>query len=283
MIFEPSWTVASADGSVIAAYELGGTGEPLLIAHATGFCGTMYSGLADELTDTFRVVAFDFRGHGNSAAGKHIDLSWDRMAEDILAVVNHLGDTKLAGFGHSMGGGTLALAEHLRPGTFQSLFLYEPIMFPSEFPKEGQNSMAAAARRRRATFGSRPEVLARYAARPPLSHLRARFLLDYIDNGFAEVPEGVTLKCSPENEARIFEEGRALQISRLTTMMAPTVVAVGQPHEGPDPALLGPYAAKGLGNATLRRYDHLDHFGPFEDPWTISRDIRAHAAACSRS
>ena len=39
---DPSWTVKSNDGSHLAAYELGGTGEVLLIAHATGLCGAMY-------------------------------------------------------------------------------------------------------------------------------------------------------------------------------------------------------------------------------------------------
>ena len=64
---KPSWTVASADGCELAGYELGGRGDDvLLIAHATGLCGAMYQLLADELTDTFRVVAFDFRGHGDS-------------------------------------------------------------------------------------------------------------------------------------------------------------------------------------------------------------------------
>ena len=48
---EPSWKVKSSDGSHVAAYELGGSGEVLLIAHATGLCGAMYQLLADQLTD----------------------------------------------------------------------------------------------------------------------------------------------------------------------------------------------------------------------------------------
>jgi pimeloyl-ACP methyl ester carboxylesterase len=280
VIVEPDWTIASADGNTIAVYEFGGSGEPLLLVHATGFGAPMYRAFARELTDTFRVVALDVRGHGNSSAQPGIDLDWDRLADDVIAVANRIGDGPLHAFGHSMGGGVLALAEHLRPGTFRSLFLYEPIAFPSDFPMTGQNFMANTARKRRDKFASREEVLYRYATRPPLNSIRAEFLVDYIDNGFVDNTDGtVSLKCLPENEARIFEEARAMQIERVADVVTPTVVAVGQSHESLDPALLGPFVAKGLANATLLHYDHIGHFGPFEDPFTIAQDVRKHASS----
>jgi pimeloyl-ACP methyl ester carboxylesterase len=280
VIVEPDWTVATTDGNVVAGYELGGDGEPLLIAHATGFCGPMYRCLARELIDGFRVVALDVRGHGNSSGHADIDLNWDRIAEDVLGVVDHIGQGPVHGFGHSMGGGVLALAEALRPGTFRSFFLYEPIMFPDDFPMAGQNFMASNARKRRETFASREEVLYRYASRPPLSNLRAEFLIDYIDNGFSDNADGtVGLKCLPNNEARIFEEARTMKISRVAHVTTPTVVAVGLSAGVPDPATLGPFVAEGLSEATLLRYDHVDHFGPFEDPFTIAQDIRKHATS----
>jgi hypothetical protein len=37
--------------------------------------------------------------------------------------------------------------------------------------------------------------------------------------------------------------------------------------------------AKGLANATLLHYDHIGHFGPFEDPFTIAQDVRKHASS----
>jgi pimeloyl-ACP methyl ester carboxylesterase len=280
VIVEPDWSIASADGNTIAVYEFGGSGEPLLLVHATGFCAPMYRAFARELTETFRVVALDVRGHGNSSAQPDIDLDWDRLAEDVIAVANRITDGPMHAFGHSMGGGVLTLAEHLRPGTFRSLFLYEPIAFPSDFPMTGQNFMATAARKRRDAFASREEVLYRYATRPPLNSIRAEFLVDYIDNGFADNADGsVSLKCLPQNEARIFEEARAMQIERVADVATPTVVAVGQTHESLDPALLGPFVAKGLANATLLHYDHIGHFGPFEDPFTIAQDIRKHACS----
>jgi pimeloyl-ACP methyl ester carboxylesterase len=280
VIVEPDWTVQSTDGNTIAVYEFGGSGEPLLLVHATGFCASMYRAFARELTDAFRVVAIDVRGHGNSSGQPDIDLTWDRIADDVVAVASRISNGPLHAFGHSMGGGVLALAEHLHPGTFRSFFLFEPIAFPSDFPMNGQNLMATAARKRRDRFVSRDEVLYRYASRPPLNTIRAEFLVDYVDNGFADNPNGtVSLKCLPANEARIFEEARAMQIERVADVATPTIVAVGQTQESLDPAQLGPFVAKGLANATLLHYDHIGHFGPFEDPFTIAQDVRRHASS----
>ena len=280
----PSWTVESNDGSQIAGYELGGSGEVVLIAHATGLCGAMYQLFADHLADRFRVVAFDFRGHGDSSASPDIDYGWDRMAEDVAAVTEHIGAETIHGFGHSMGGAALLLTERNVPSTFASMFLFEPIIFPDDVSKEGQNVMGAAARRRRAEFDSRADVLYRYAGRPPFNQIHAGFLAGYVDNGFSEQPDGrVRLKCLPEVEAQIFENGRQIELSAVQHLTTPIVVAVGHDEPGPNPARLGPPLADALASGSLLRYDHIGHFGPLQDPWTIARDLANHVVTTAGS
>ncbi len=275
---DTSWTVTSNDGSQVAAYELGGSGEVLLIAHATGLCGAMYQLLADQLTHRFRVVALDFRGHGSSSRSPDTDYRWSRMAEDVTAVTEHIDAGPVYGFGHSMGGAALLLAEKMAPSTFRSLFLFEPIIFPDDFAKLGQNVMAEAARRRRAEFDSRAEVLYRYASRPPFNRVLAGFLASYIDNGFADQPDGgVRLRCLPEVEAEMFENGRGSDLSAVHDLETPIAVAVGQDEPGPNPARLGPPLAAALARGQLIRYDHIGHFGPLQDPWSVARDIVQHA------
>jgi len=61
-----SLTVPSSGGVAVALHDLGGTGAPLLVCHATGFHGRMYAPLARRLTARFHVFALDFRGHGAS-------------------------------------------------------------------------------------------------------------------------------------------------------------------------------------------------------------------------
>jgi len=279
---EPSWIAGSNDGARIAAYELGGRGDVLLIAHATGLCGPMYQLLADELTDRFRVVALDFRGHGNSSATPDLDYRWQRMAEDVVAVSEQIGTTPIHGFGHSMGGAALLLAENLAPSTFASLYLFEPIIFPPEQSSEGQNEMAVGARRRRLDFESRVEVLARYAGRPPFNRVLAGFLAAYVDHGFADTPDGrVRLKCLPEVEAMVFENGRAADVTAVRHLATPVAVAVGHDEPGPNPARLGPALAESLKRGELLRYEHIGHFGPLQDPWTVARDMRRHIDAAT--
>jgi pimeloyl-ACP methyl ester carboxylesterase len=276
---EPSWTVNSSDGSHVAGYELGGSGDVLLIAHATGLCGAMYQLLADELTDRFRVVAFDFRGHGDSSGSPDLDYSWDRMAEDVAAVTAHIGAGAIHGFGHSMGGAALLLAERNTPSTFTSLYLFEPIIFSSEFSTEGQNVMAVAARRRRTEFESRADVLYRYAGRPPFNRVLAGFVAAYIDNGFAEQADGrVRLKCLPEVEARIFSNGGQVELGAVENIATPIAVAIGHDEPGSNPSRLGPPLVDVLAHGRLIRYDHIGHFGPLQDPWSVARDIAGHIA-----
>jgi pimeloyl-ACP methyl ester carboxylesterase len=277
---EPSWTVKSRDGSRLAGYELGGAGEVLLIAHATGLCGAMYQLLADHLTDQFRVVALDFRGHGDSSASPDLDYGWDRMAEDVAAVISHIGAGPLHGFGHSMGGAALLLAERDAPSTFASMYLYEPIIFSSEFSTEGQNVMAERARQRRLEFESRADVLYRYASRPPFNRVHAGFVAGYVDNGFADLPDGrVRLKCLPDVEARIFSNGGQVELGAVEHVTTPIAVAIGHEEQGSNPSRLGPPLADALVHGHLVRYDHIGHFGPLQDPWTIARDIALHVEA----
>src|SRR5690606_33432322 len=95
---EPSLTVASriavhsslvrvpsSDGVTVAVHDLGGSGEPLLISPATGFCGGAYGPLATELHERFHVYALDYRAHGESSAPGSEALAWERMTDDLEA------------------------------------------------------------------------------------------------------------------------------------------------------------------------------------------------------
>src|SRR6185369_5063461 len=110
------------------------------------------------------------------------------------------------------GGAALLLAEHRRPGTFRSLYLFEPIVLPDVLPDTfGPNMMADSARKRRPEFPSREAALYRYASRPPLNELRASALAAYIDNGFTVLGDGTArLSCLPDDEARTFASEQKL-------------------------------------------------------------------------
>src|SRR5689334_18157382 len=148
---------------MVAVHDLGGAGAPLLLCHATGFCGRAYEPLAAELADRFHVWALDFRGHGDSSAPEGERFHWDGMADDLLAAIDVIATGPIAVFGHSLGGGVAMLAEQRRPATLRWAYLFEPIVVPAVEGTgfAGPNIMSSAARRRRPTFPSKAAALHR--------------------------------------------------------------------------------------------------------------------------
>src|SRR5215210_4499717 len=115
-------TVTTADGVAIAVHHLGGSGPPVVMAHATGLHGLVWSPLAAALSDELTCIAFDQRGHGRSGDPPGLDFDWAGFGRDAIAVVDGLGLERPLGVGHSSGAAGLLLAEEARPGTFAGLY-----------------------------------------------------------------------------------------------------------------------------------------------------------------
>lgn len=148
-VFNDPLFVRSADGTSVATYDLGGSGNDLLLVHATGFCAGVWGPLAGRLPD-HRLSALDVRGHGRS--GSPATMDWEATGQDVLATVDGLELDRPLGVGHSMGGASLLMAEIQRPGTFAALWVFEPIVFPPDLPRPEPgtpNPMVEASRRRR--------------------------------------------------------------------------------------------------------------------------------------
>ena len=162
------------DGLGIAAYDFGGEGPDLLLVHATGFCAEPFGPLAASLARAFRCWGLDLRGHGHSDRPANDDFGWSGFATDVLTVVDQLGLDHPYGFGHSCGGATVLLAEQTRPGLFQALYCFEPVVMPDAVRDRmaGRNPLAESALRRRETFPSAEEAQANYASKPPYADPR---------------------------------------------------------------------------------------------------------------
>ncbi|HVT76243.1 MAG TPA: alpha/beta hydrolase [Acidimicrobiales bacterium] len=274
-------TTVTPDGNTIAFTDHGGSGPDLLLAHATGFCGGVWAPIADALTAGFRVVTFDERGHGASEPAPNGEYNWEGFATDALAVVDALDLQRPFGAGHSCGGALLVLAELRRPGTFRSIWAFEPIIFPVDEPIDVQptpngNRLSDGARRRRAVFASREEARANYASKPPLMWLDPRCLDGYVACGFVDEPDGsVRLACDPENEARTYEMGgRHGAYSRLHDVGCQVTLVCGETTDAIGPAAL-PLLAARLPHATVDIWTEHGHFGCLADPERTIDSIRA--------
>jgi pimeloyl-ACP methyl ester carboxylesterase len=268
--------VQSTDGVTVALHDLGGSGPPLIVCHATGFCAGAYGPLAERLAGERHVWALDFRGHGDSTFPDGDRYDWQGAADDLQAVLAELTDEPIDSIGHSMGGAALMLVEARAPGTLRSAYLFEPIVVPvgMERPPSQGNPMAEAARRRRGEFPSKADALWRYATKTPLRVLNAAALAAYVEHGFEDVDGVARLKLPPAHEAAVFEASGAATLDTLASVHVPVAVATGVLPEGEfGPALWAPMIADALPDGRLVRFDTLGHFGPLEDPPLVGASI----------
>lgn len=262
-------------GIDLVVHDFGGDGAPLLLCHANGFHGRVWGPLAAQLPDR-RCLGLDFRGFGDSTPPTETVYDWQQLGDDVLAVVDHFELTEVEAVGHSMGGAALLLAELARPGTFRHLFLFEPIVFPTGVAPT-DNPLAELTRHRRARFDSVEDAVERYATKATLGTLRPDCLELYVRHGFRADPDGgITLKATPEHEARHYEAGNGHPTwDLLGVVRCPVTVAVGM---GGHPAEVAPMVAKRLPAGELLPLPSLGHFGPLEDPELVASAIDAALA-----
>ncbi len=273
-------TIFSSGGVRLAVHELSGDDSlrPLLLCHATGFHARVWDSVAAEFPDRW-CLAPDFRGFGDSTAPDDGVFDWRGFADDVLAVVDHYDLHDVQAIGHSKGGAALLVAELARPGTFDRLVCFEPIVFPAPGPDTptpsagGPNPMAETARKRRDRFPSFEDAIDNYAAKPPMAALHPDALDDYVRHGFRPEGDGVVLKAAPEHEARTYEMGPRLGVfEELRGVGCPALVCGS--GDGAPPAQLAPMVAEQLPRGRFRRFDDLGHFGPLEDPAGFARAVR---------
>ncbi|GAA4557436.1 alpha/beta fold hydrolase [Planotetraspora kaengkrachanensis] len=105
------WTAESAGSGRYAEvnginlyYETYGTGSPMILLHGGLGSGEMFGPIIPTLADHHQVVLVDLQGHGRTA---DIDRPLDvrLMADDVAALIDHLGLRKPSVVGYSLGGG----------------------------------------------------------------------------------------------------------------------------------------------------------------------------------
>ena len=83
-------------------YQEHGAGDPLVLAHGITSEGVDWADVATALADRYRVIAPDLRGHGRST-GAPETLRLDRIADDLVALLDHLDLARAHFVGHSVG------------------------------------------------------------------------------------------------------------------------------------------------------------------------------------
>ena len=143
-------------------------GVPVILLHSFAGDTSHWTAQLDHLRKSRRAVAFDLRGHGQSAPSTQNDYSIDSLAGDLGAVVDKLNLPRFVLVGHSIGGAVALAYAGKNPDRVAGLVLVgtpgkvspeqsQPIMksLESDYDK------AMEAYWQRLLANARPEVLQR--------------------------------------------------------------------------------------------------------------------------
>jgi pimeloyl-ACP methyl ester carboxylesterase len=85
-------------------YEIHGSGHPLLLIHGAFMTIEILGDLVPALAKTRQVIAVELQAHGHTA---DVDrpLTYEQLADDMAALLRHLGIEQADVFGYSLGGG----------------------------------------------------------------------------------------------------------------------------------------------------------------------------------
>jgi pimeloyl-ACP methyl ester carboxylesterase len=121
------------------------------MAHGATDNGRCWTRVAEQLEDTYDLVAYDARGHGRSS---DIPSSPPTAGQDLLAVVEALGLERPVAMGHSMGAGAVADAASRDPNALRAAILEDPLWRATAMPaltrrpNDNDEQTDAAARQR---------------------------------------------------------------------------------------------------------------------------------------
>ena len=129
-------------------YERYGAGRPLILLHGGLGAGAMFGPILPTLAEHHEVILPDLQGHGRTA---DIDRPIDAriMADDIAALIDHLGLDKPDVVGYSLGGGVAFFTavkspEKVRRLVAASAHIRRDAIPPEMLAQQGQVNAAAA-------------------------------------------------------------------------------------------------------------------------------------------
>jgi pimeloyl-ACP methyl ester carboxylesterase len=112
-------------GTAQLACEIAGEGEPLVLVHGSWNQRASWGFFVPELTDQFRIVSYDRRGHGESVAQPDAGTVHDDVA-DLVTLIEELGIAPTHIIGNSFGASITLRLLSARPELVKRAIVHEP-------------------------------------------------------------------------------------------------------------------------------------------------------------
>jgi non-heme chloroperoxidase len=268
-------TITTKDGVEIF-YKDWGKGQPIVFSHGWPLSSDDWDAqMMFFLNHGFRVVAHDRRGHGRSSqtADGH---DMDHYADDLAAVVTHLGLERAIHVGHSTGGGEVVhyLARHGEGGAVKAAILcaVPPLMVktaanPNGLPKEVFDGFQAA------LAAGRSQFYRDVAAGPFYGYNRpgAKPSEAVIENWWRQGMMGGA-KAHYDGIVAFSQTDFTEDLKKISL---PVLVMHSEDDQIVPYIASGPLSAKLLRNGTLKTYKDFPHGMPTTEAATINADLLA--------
>jgi pimeloyl-ACP methyl ester carboxylesterase len=217
-------------------YEVYGNGEPLLLVHGNGGSIASLAAQIEYFRDRYQVIAMDSRDHGRSGDSEG-PLTYEKMADDLAALLDHLEADPVDVLGWSDGGIEALLLGMRYPEKVRRLVAMAPNLNPSE-------------------DALYPETIA-----------LMREAVDSMSDEERDTPEGRREFKATE---MMLEEPN-IDVSELEAIEAPTLIMVGE-HD-----LIRPEHAveiyEHLQYGALKILRNATHTAPQDDPARFNRTV----------
>jgi pimeloyl-ACP methyl ester carboxylesterase len=125
-------------GGLKMYYEIHGNGEPVVLLHGSfmaisnNFHWTEWIG---ELSKTRKVIAIEMHGHGRTADISR-DFTYDNLADDVAALLDHLKIARADLLGYSLGGGVALNCAIRHPDKVRNVVVISAVFRQNGWTKE---------------------------------------------------------------------------------------------------------------------------------------------------
>ncbi len=150
---------------------------PMLCIHGGGAHGHWFDYIASAFTDTYRVLALDLRGHGDSEWAEPPVYGFDVYAADVAAFAEKLDLRDFVLIGHSMGGMVSLVYTAQHPGRVRKLVVVDTtiLMGADRIAK-----MRAFGAKPASSYATLEELVSRYRLEPAGAQMAAPEVLRYV-------------------------------------------------------------------------------------------------------
>jgi len=212
---EPSFV--KSDDVDVAVWDCGGRGPAVILLHGLAGSSRELLPTAYALTDRFRVLLVDQRGHGFSSRLPQ-DVSRHAFTNDVIRVIETFAPEKpVALVGQSMGAHTAFLTAHRRPDLVRQLVMLEGHVSGSNRPEESLE-LGAFFRSWPSTFTTAEDALSFLGASP----LAAAWIAD-----METTQEGLRPRFDPDVMERAIRAVHEPRWDEWESLRVPTVAVFG--------------------------------------------------------